>query len=103
MLTAREHPRIAKSPPAIAELQRAAAATSNENAAFARARGLMHERTAWWRNWLEANRPMARTALILVPATVVTLDPAVVLRLPNATALEVSTRRRVLPLRSRAS
>jgi transposase-like protein len=59
-------------------------------AAFARARGLVPERIAWWRKRLAGSRSTTGPALTLVPATVVTMEPAVVLRLPNGLALEVS-------------
>ena len=59
-------------------------------AGFARARGLVPEQIAWWRKRLGPSRPTTGPGLTLVPGTVVTVGPAVVLRLPNGTALEVS-------------
>jgi transposase-like protein len=60
--------------------------------AFARSRGLVPQRLAWWRKRLRAARPEASTTLTLVPATVTgaaTATPSAVIRLPNGIAIEV--------------
>jgi transposase-like protein len=60
--------------------------------AFARARGLVPQRIAWWRKRLApAPRSMKATALTLVPATVLSAEPVAVLRLPGGSVLELSS------------
>jgi hypothetical protein len=59
--------------------------------AFARARGLVPQRIAWWRKRLAAPRSTKTTALTLVPATVISGEPVAVLRLPGGVVLELSS------------
>lgn len=60
--------------------------------AFARSRGLVPQRLAWWRKRLRAARPEASTTLTLVPATVIgaaIAAPAAVIRLPHGLVIEI--------------
>jgi len=60
--------------------------------AFARSRGLVPQRLAWWRKRLRAARPQTSTALTFVPATVIgaaTVGPAAVIRLPHGVVIEI--------------
>ena len=60
--------------------------------AFARSRGLVPQRLAWWRKRLRAARPETSTALTFVPAAVIgaaTVDPAAVIRLPYGIVIEI--------------
>lgn len=60
--------------------------------AFARSRGVVPQRIAWWRNRLR-DRPAAPTTLTFVPATVVGGDPAdaaAVIRLPHGIVIELA-------------
>jgi hypothetical protein len=59
--------------------------------AFARARGLVPQRIAWWRKRLGVPRSTKTTALTLVPATVISTDPVAVLRLPGDVVVELSS------------
>lgn len=59
--------------------------------AFARARGLVPQRIAWWRKRLADRVPLPTTALTLIPAAVIGSEPAAVLRLPHGVALELSS------------
>ncbi len=59
--------------------------------AFARSRGLVPQRIAWWQKRLR-DRPVAQTALTLVPATVIgagLAEPAAVIRLPHGVMIEL--------------
>ena|SRR6185436_17458568 len=60
--------------------------------AFARSRGLVPQRIWWWRKRLR-DRAATRTALTLVPATVIGVptDPAAVIRLQHGIAIELTT------------
>jgi hypothetical protein len=60
--------------------------------AFARSRGLVPQRLAWWRKRLRSARPEASTTLTLVPAAVIgaaTTAPAAVVRLPHGIVIEI--------------
>jgi len=60
--------------------------------AFARSRGLVPQRLAWWRKRLRAARPEASATLTLVPATVIgaaTAAPAAVIRLAHGIEIEI--------------
>lgn len=60
--------------------------------AFARSRGVVPQRIAWWRNRLR-DRPAAPTRLTFVPATVVggdQADPAAVIRLSHGIVIELA-------------
>lgn len=60
--------------------------------AFARSRGLVPQRIAWWQKRLR-DRPVAQPVLTLVPATVIGADlagPAGVIRLPHGVVIEVA-------------
>jgi hypothetical protein len=60
--------------------------------AFARSRGLVPQRIAWWRDRLR-ERPVAQTALTLVPAAVIDAspaEPAAVIRLPHGIVIELA-------------
>ena len=59
--------------------------------AFARARGLVPQRIAWWRKRLADRHPPTATALTLIPAAVIGGEPAAVLRLPHGVVLELSS------------
>ncbi|HSS00672.1 MAG TPA: hypothetical protein VLM79_26615 [Kofleriaceae bacterium] len=58
---------------------------------FARARGLVPQRIAYWQKRLGARGPRVTTALTLVPATVIGSEPAATLRLPQGVVLELSS------------
>jgi hypothetical protein len=61
--------------------------------AFARSRGLVPQRIAWWRNRLRDQRPAAPAAMTFVEATVVgahPADPAAMIRLPHGIVLELT-------------
>ncbi len=63
--------------------------------AFARSRGLVPQRLAWWRKRLRTSRSEASAALTLVPATVVdaiavaSTGPAAMIRLPHGIVIEL--------------
>jgi len=63
--------------------------------AFARSRGLVPQRLAWWRKRLRAARPQTNTALTFVPAAVISAAPAATstltaaLRLPHGMVIEI--------------
>jgi transposase-like protein len=60
--------------------------------AFARSRGLVPQRLAWWRKRLRAARPQTTTALTFIPAAVIgaaIAHPAAVIRLPNGMVIEL--------------
>jgi hypothetical protein len=60
--------------------------------AFARSRGLVPQRLAWWRKRLRSARPEAITTLTLVPAAVIggaTAAPAAAVRLPHGIVIEI--------------
>jgi transposase-like protein len=63
--------------------------------AFARSRGLVPQRLAWWRKRLHVGRREASTALTLVPATVIgdapaaSAAPATIIRLPHGIVIEL--------------
>ena len=60
--------------------------------AFARSRGLVPQRIAWWKKRLRAARPETSTALTFVPAAVIgaaTADPAAVVRLSHGIVIEI--------------
>jgi transposase-like protein len=60
--------------------------------AFARSRGLVPQRLAWWRKRLHAARGEAITTLTLVPAAVIgaaTAAPAAVIRLAHGIVIEI--------------
>lgn len=60
--------------------------------AFARSRGLVPQRLAWWRKRLRSARSEASTTLTLVPAAVIgaaTAAPAAVVRLPHGIVIEI--------------
>src|SRR5215468_8444397 len=63
--------------------------------AFARSRGLVPQRLAWWRKRLRAARSETSTTLTLVPATVVgvaaaaSAAPAAMIRLPHGIVIEL--------------
>ena len=59
--------------------------------AFARSRGLVPQRIAWWRKRLADGRASSTTALTLIPAAVIGGEPAAVLRLPGGTVLELTS------------
>jgi len=62
--------------------------------AFARPRGLVPQRLAWWRKRLRAGRPETSTALTFVPAAVIGAAPAattpstVAIRLPHGIEID---------------
>ena len=61
--------------------------------AFARSRGLVPQRIAWWQKRLRERQPAAPAALTLVPATVIGIDPAdqaAVIRLPYGIVIELT-------------
>jgi hypothetical protein len=61
--------------------------------AFARSRGLVPQRVAWWRNRLRDQRSVVAAEISFVPAAVIGAepsDPAAVIRLPHGIAIEVS-------------
>ena len=62
--------------------------------AFARSRGLVPQRLAWWRKRLRGSRPEASTTppLTFVPAAVIgagTASAAAVIRLPHGIVIEI--------------
>jgi len=63
--------------------------------AFARSRGLVPQRLAWWRKRLRVARPETNTALTFVPAAVIgaapttTATPTAALRLPHGMVIEI--------------
>jgi hypothetical protein len=60
--------------------------------AFARSRGLVPQRLAWWRKRLRAPRAEASTALTFVPAAVIgatPVAPTAMIRLPHGIAIEL--------------
>ena len=63
--------------------------------AFARSRGLVPQRLAWWRKRLRASRSGMRAALTLIPATVIDATavapagPAAMIRLAHGIVIEV--------------
>ena len=63
--------------------------------AFARSRGLVPQRLAWWRKRLRGSRTETRAALTLVPATVIDATavapagPAATIRLPHGIVIEL--------------
>jgi hypothetical protein len=63
--------------------------------AFARSRGLVPQRLAWWKKRLRASRSETSAALTLVPATVIdaasapSTGPAAMIRLPHGIAIEL--------------
>jgi len=63
--------------------------------AFARSRGLVPQRLAWWRKRLRAGRPETSAALTFVPAAVIetapsaTATPAAAIRLPHGIVIEI--------------
>jgi transposase-like protein len=59
--------------------------------AFARARGLVPQRIAWWRKRLEQQRPPTTAVLTLIPAAVIGGEPAAPLRLPSGAVLELAS------------
>jgi hypothetical protein len=59
--------------------------------AFARTRGLVPQRIAWWRKRLGVPCSTKPTALTLVPATVISAEPVAMLRLPGEVVLELSS------------
>jgi transposase-like protein len=61
--------------------------------AFARSRGLVPQRIAWWRNRLRDRRLAAPAVMTFVQATVLgagPADPAAVIRLPHGIAIELT-------------
>jgi transposase-like protein len=61
--------------------------------AFARSRGLVPQRVAWWRNRLRDQRPVVPAEITFAPARVTgaePADPAAVIRLPHGIAIEVN-------------
>jgi transposase-like protein len=59
-------------------------------AAFARERGISAPRLYWWRKRLAVNWSRAEPVLSLVPATVLSTDAAIVIRVPGGLAIEVA-------------
>ena len=65
--------------------------------AFARSRGLVPQRLAWWKKRLRASRPETSAALTLVPATVIDATavaaarPAAMIRLPHGIVIEIDS------------
>ena len=63
--------------------------------AFARSRGLVPQRLAWWRKRLRASRSETSAALTLVPATVIdataaaAAGSAAMIRLPHGIVIEL--------------
>lgn len=63
--------------------------------AFARSRGLVPQRLAWWRKRLRASRSETTAALTLVPATVIdatavaSAGPAAMIRLAHGIVIEL--------------
>jgi len=63
--------------------------------AFARSRGLVPQRLAWWRKRLRAARPEASTALTFIPAAVIgaapasTATPTAAIRIPHGMVIEI--------------
>lgn len=62
--------------------------------AFARSRGLVPQRLAWWRKRLRITPPGAITSLTFVPAAVsgdggVAAGPSAVIRLPHGIVIEL--------------
>lgn len=63
--------------------------------AFARSRGLVPQRLAWWRKRLRASRSETSAALTLVPATVIDTaavapaGPAAMIRLAHGIVIEI--------------
>lgn len=61
--------------------------------AFARSRGLVPQRLAWWRKRLRTTRPKAITSLTFVPAAVIgggaAAGPAAMIRLPHGIVIEL--------------
>jgi hypothetical protein len=60
--------------------------------AFARSRGLVPQRIAWWRKRLRAPRPEASSALTFVPAAVISaapVAPAAMIRLAHGIVIEL--------------
>ena len=55
--------------------------------AFARSRGLVPQRLAWWRKRLRAARPETNAALTFVPAAVISAAPAATATLTAALRL----------------
>ena len=62
--------------------------------AFARSRGLVPQRLAWWRKRLRPTRPEAITSLTFVPAAVIgdgaITGPTAVIRLPDGIVIELA-------------
>lgn len=61
--------------------------------AFARSRGLVPQRIAWWRNRLRDRRPAAPASMTFVQTTMIGAnpsDPAAVIRLPHGIAIELT-------------
>jgi hypothetical protein len=60
--------------------------------AFARSRGLVPQRLAWWKKRLRVARPETSTTLTFAPAAVIgaaTTAPAAVMRLPHGIVIEI--------------
>jgi hypothetical protein len=63
--------------------------------AFARSRGLVPQRLAWWKKRLRGARPQTSTALTFVPAAVIgaapasTATPTAAIRLPHGIVIEI--------------
>ena len=63
--------------------------------AFARSRGLVPQRIAWWRKRLRASRSETSAALTLVPAAVIdatavaSAGPGAMIRLPDGIVIEL--------------
>jgi len=60
--------------------------------AFARSRGLVPQRLAWWRKRLREPRPEASTALTFVPTAVIGgagTAPSAMIRLPHGVVIEL--------------
>jgi hypothetical protein len=62
--------------------------------AFARSRGLVPQRLAWWRKRLRTAQPEPSTSLTFVPATVIgsaaaAAGPAAMIRLPHGIVIEL--------------
>ena len=59
-------------------------------AAFARRRGLPASRLYWWRKRLWADAPAAAPTLSLVPASIMSTESTLTIRLPGEVAIEVA-------------
>lgn len=63
--------------------------------AYARSRGLVPQRLAWWRKRLRTSRPETSTAVTFVPAAVIGVAPTsaatatAVIRLADGTVIEI--------------